>query len=117
MAKYTFICDKCHVTQQMYVGSSLLEKECQCGGTLHRQLPKLSQSTSYEKPDKDSACRWIDDQPAVIQSRKEQFYWSVEVPRMVNSGTFSIETMLDNGWITVSEEGNMIINTKPPSQR
>ena len=117
MAKYTFRCTECNEAQQMYVGPSVLERPCSCGGVMHRQMPTLSQTTAYEPPDKESGRKWLPDHEAVLRSRKEQYYWSVEVPRMVASGTYSVETMLENDWITLSDDGKVVVNTKPPSQR
>lgn len=117
MAKYTFKCDKCNKTQQLYVGSSDFEVKCECGLTMKRMMPVITAPTSYEDPDGQSGRKWLDDHDSILKSRKEHYYWSVEVPRFVASGVYSIETMLDNGWISLSDDGKIIINTKPPSQR
>lgn len=84
---------------------------------MKKQMPKLSNTTSTEIADKHSGKKWLEDQQEILKARKEKFFWEVEVPRFVESGIYSIETMLQNGWISVSEEGVMTVNTKPPSQR
>lgn len=117
MAKFTFKCNKCGKAQQRYVGLRLLELPCECGSTMQRQLPQTSHSTTYEKPDKESGRKWIEDQPEILKARKEKFFWEVEVPRLVASGTYTIETMVENGWISISDDGKIVVNTKPVSQR
>lgn len=117
MAKYSFKCKTCGKAQQRYVGPRLLELPCDCGSVMVRQMPKTSHSTTYEKPDKDSGSKWIEDQPNVLQARKEKYFWEVEVPRLVASGIYSAETMIQNGWVSISDDGKITVNIKPPSQR
>lgn len=117
MAKYTFYCEACGKAQQKYVGFAVLEMDCPCGAKMYRQLPQILPPTVHEMPDKDSGKQWIDDQPGVLRARKEKYFWEVEVPRMVASGVYTIETMLENGWVTLDDNNHLVINTKPPSQR
>ncbi len=59
----------------------------------------------------------INDHQEILQERKADHYWEVIVPDMVNSGTYTIETMLEQNWVQFNEKGEMIINTKPPGKR
>jgi len=52
-----------------------------------------------------------------MHNRSDNYFWSVEVPRLVNTGTYSIETMIENDWISVDDKGNIQINTRPPKKR
>ena len=117
MAKFTFKCIRCGKAQQLYVGHNTLTVKCSCGESMERLMPNISRSSTFEQPDKESGKQWLEDQPDIIKARKEKFYWGVEVPRFVASGTYSVETMLSNGWISLSDDGKIVVNTKPPSQR
>lgn len=117
MAKYTFLCDTCSLVRQVYGNSDLLTTVCTCGSNMTRQIPTISKPTSYERPDKLSSVRYIDNHQEEIKARKEQHYWEVEVPRFVASGVYTMETMLENGWVSIDDSGKMTTNTKPPQQR
>ena len=117
MAKYTFRCEKCNKTQQLHVGFSVSTFECDCGSTMNRQMPTISKSTVYETADKQSNRKWLEDHEQILKSRKEKYFWSVEVPRMVASGVYTVETMVENGWISLDDNNKIIVNTKPVSQR
>ena len=117
MAKYTFKCQSCGKAQQRYVGPKIFTQSCSCGATMVRQLPSVLPPSSFESPDKESGRQWLEDQEQILRARKEKYYWEVEVPRLVASGTYSVETMLQNGWIYLSDDGAVHVNTKPPSQR
>jgi transcription elongation factor Elf1 len=119
MPKYSFKCSSCGSDKQMYIPPLVKEVECKtCNGTMERQMPTLNGPSSvHEVVDKYTGITHIDDQPAIVQERKEEYYWSVEVPRLVNSGTYSLETMLENQWIWVDDSGKIHVNNKPPQKR
>lgn len=117
MARYTFICPKCASTIQTYVSSTCLSVQCSCGEDMVRQIPKTSKPTVHEVPDKHSGKKLLENNAEELRARKERFFWEVEVPRLVQSGTYSMETMVANGWITMLEDKTFVVNTKPPSQR
>ena len=119
MPKYTFICEKCKNTKACFVKIGVKKIDCDmCDGFLLRQMPKLSgPSQVNEVIDHYTGVSWVDDQEAKIKQRKDKYYWEIEVPRMVNSGTYSIETMLEMGWVYLNEKEEVCINNKPPSER
>lgn len=85
---------------------------------MKRQMPKLGgQSQVNETVDEYTGITWKDGQRDAIKERKDKYYWEVEVPRMVNSGTYSIETMLEMGWVYFNDKDEMCVNNKPPSER
>lgn len=119
MPKYTFRCPSCGSDRQMYVPRLVEEVECKdCNGTMKRQMPTLNGPANVrEVVDKYTGITHVDGQPDMVKERREDYYWSVEVPRLVNSGTYSVETMIENGWIQVDDAGKIHVNDKPPSKR
>ena len=83
-----------------------------------RQMPTLNGPTTvHEVPDKRSGAKWLDDHERMIQDRKLKYFWEVEVPRMVASGTYTMETLLENGWVWFDDNKQMHIHTKPVHMR
>ena len=119
MPKYTFACKACSEQTQMYVPALVREAVCKvCSGTMDRQMPTLNgPSNVREVIDKNTGITWTDGQQDMIKDRKDEYYWTVEVPRFVNSGVYSLQTMLENEWIRVDDAGKIHINNKPPSKR
>ena len=119
MPKYRFTCSVCENQQSAIVSAKINNIVCAlCNNSMHRNMPILNgPSTTSEVVDKYTGITQIDDQPLIIKDRKEDYYWSVEVPRMVNSGTYSLETMLENSWIYVDDSGKIHVNTKPLKKR
>ncbi len=117
MPKYTFKCDNGH-TVQKYTSSSVTDFPCKaCDAIMVRQMPKIQSSDVSETVDKYTGTEWKADQREMVKQRRDEYYWSVEVPRLVNSGTYSIETMLENGWIYIDDKEQVQINTIPPHKR
>lgn len=119
MPKYTFKCDSGHVTQKI-TSSSVTQFPCTnelCSAVMIRQMPNILTPNVTEVIDKYTGITHIDGQKDLILERKDEYYWTVEVPRMVNSGTYSLETMLENSWIWVDDKGKIHTNDKPPSKR
>lgn len=117
MARYTFICPTCMSTAQTYVPSTCLSVTCSCGEEMIRQIPKVSKPTVHETPDKHSGKKLLENHAEEMRARKEKYFWEVEVPRLVQSGTYTMETMVGNQWITMLDDKTFTVNTKPPSQR
>lgn len=119
MPKYTFKCEMGH-TIDRYVSSSVKTIPCTestCSAIMARQMPNILNPNVTEVVDKYTGIKHIDGQVDLIKERKEEYYWTVEVPRFVNSGTYSIETMLENGWIWVDDGGKIHVNDRPPNKR
>jgi hypothetical protein len=83
---------------------------------MKRQMPSLRGLKTTETVDKYTNRKHISDHSNVLKERKLDYYWSVEVPKMVNSGTYSIETMIEQNWVYYDEKGNLITRTKPPQK-
>ena len=118
MPKYSFSCPTCSAATQLYVPLLVKQIPCNaCSGTMDRQMPTLNGPANVrEVMDKNTGITHIDGQQEMIKDRKDEYYWTVEVPRFVNSGTYSLETMLENQWITVDDAGKIHVN-KPPNKR
>lgn len=118
MPKYTFACEHGH-TVKKFTSSKVETLPCtSCTSTMTRQLPTLGGPADVtETVDKYMNVKWRPDQKEQVKQRRDEFYWTVEVPRMVGSGVYSVETMLENGWITLDDHHHVIINNKPPDKR
>ena len=111
MPKYTFICEGCSHSKQIYASSTIIESECTCGFKMRRQLPKLRGLKTTETVDKFTNQQHITDHKEILHTRKEDYYWSVEVPKMVNSGTYALDTMLEKQWVYYNEKGDLVTQT------
>ena len=117
MPKYTFECSDCDYIVQRIVPVKTKTLHCKCGKEMKRRLPVLAGSTQVnEVVDKTTGKRWKQDQTEILEERKEDYYWSIEVPRMVNSGKYSIETMLEMGWIYFDDKEDIKVRTKSPQK-
>ena len=119
MPKYTFTCSACNFSSQFYVSSKVKEKEClECWNMMKRQVPKLSGNSNVtETVNKYTNTSHRRDHSKIMKERQDEYYWTVEVPRMVASGTYSLETMLENGWVYFNDKKEMVVNDKPPHRR
>ena len=119
MPKYTFICKSCENKVQLNLHRSIKTIPCKkCKHDMQRQLPTLSgASTVKETIDPAIGTTWIDGQKEAVKERHDSYFWTVEVPRMVQSGVYSIETMLEQGWIWFDDDKKMHIHNKPPHKR
>lgn len=116
MPKYTFTCPHCGLSQQKFANVNSKTTLCECGKEANREMPKLSGLKTTEVVDKYTNKKHIADQKQVLQERKLDFYWEKLVPEMVNSGTYSLETMLEKGWVYYDEKKNLVTRTKPPQK-
>ena len=114
MSKYNFKCESCSTIKTVYVTSNVTCDICVCGGNMKRCLPQTQRPQVRETVDKFFNRKWIENQKDILQDRKDVHFWKNEVPRLVNSGTYSIETMLENGWIFFDDKENIQIRTKSP---
>lgn len=116
MPKYNFTCAKCETTTHKYVSTSVETLPCNvCGTQMTRELPNTNSPTEVrEIVDPYTNRTWGKDHEAVMKKRKEDHYWEVEVPRLVQ--TYSTETCIEQGWLVYNDKGELVIN-KPPSKR
>jgi predicted ATP-dependent serine protease len=120
MAKYTYTCRACGFEFQKYAGADVVITQCmQCSNiTAERKLPTLNGPTNVtEVVNKHTGVTQRRDQRDEVEQRRAEYYWTVEVPRFVSSGTYSIETMLENGWIWVDDNLQVHVHNKPPHRR
>lgn len=118
MPKYTFECPECGKIEQKFAALSTTTAQCGCGSTMKRNLPSIGGPAKVtEKMDDMSNVTHIQDQKEILKERRDDHYWAVEVPKMVNSGIYSAETMFERGWIFINDKGQIEIHTKPPEKR
>jgi hypothetical protein len=118
MPAYTFKCENDH-SQQQITTTKIKTIPCpSCGEPATRQLPKLAGPADTEEViNKYTGVKWRDDQRDQVKERNDKYYWEVEVPRFVQSGIYTVETMLENGWIILEDSGTVTVQNKPPSAR
>lgn len=117
MPKYTFECQGCHTRTQKYTNSYTKDIVCpECFALANRIFPNISGARTTETVDKLLNRKHIVDQPNAMKERKLDYYWEFEVPKLVDSGIYSVETMLEQGWIFYNEKGELVIRTAPPQK-
>ena len=116
MPKYTFTCPHCGSSLQKFANVSSKTTPCECGEEMSREMPKIAGIKTTELVDKYTNKRHIVDQKQILQERKLDYYWSKLVPEMVDSGTYTLETMLEKGWVYYDEKKNLVTRTKPPQK-
>ncbi len=115
MPKYVYKCE-CGISFQKYVKSTIKECKCECGKMAKRQMPNLRGLKNTETVDKFTNKKHLNNHQEILKERKADHYWEVLVPKMVNSGTYSIETMLERGWVYYNEKKELVTRTKPPQK-
>ncbi len=114
MPKYVFLCEDCGVSQHMFTSVKTTEVSCVCGKPSRRQMPNVGVQQVTEVVDKNKNVTRYEGQAEVLKKRRDDHYWNVEVPRLVQ--TMSTETCLEQGWLVYNEKNELVIN-KPPSLR
>jgi len=116
MPKYTFKCHNCGSEAVRYVPASIEQVECtKCPAPMFRELPVISGSPEVKETiDSYTGVQHNQDHDQMVKDRHEQYYWEVEVPRLVQK--YSLEASLENKWLVYNEKGELVIN-KPPSKR
>lgn len=118
MPKYTFECPHCESLEQKITDISVKEIKCHhCGKQMVRQMPILKGIKTTEVIDKYTNKKHVSDHKEQIKERKEDYYWSVEVPKLVNSGIYELGTMLQQGWVYFNEKNELVTRTKPPTKQ
>jgi hypothetical protein len=116
MPKYTFACESCGKILQKYASIDTSDISCECGQGMQRKMPSISGMKSTEVVDKLLNKKHFIDQDNSMKERKLQYYWEIEVPKMVNSGTYSLETMIEQGWVYYNEKQELVTRTAPPQK-
>lgn len=116
MPKFTFVCEECEHSLQKHTNKKTFKVECpMCGSDANRQLPKIADPEVRETVDSYTGRKWKQDQKELLKERRDDYYWSVEVPRLVQK--YSLETCLEQGWVWIDDEGKLHVHTKPPHKR
>jgi len=58
----------------------------------------------------------MQDYDEILKERKADYYWGTIVPEMVDSGTYTIETMLEQNWVYYNEKNELVTRNKPPQK-
>lgn len=116
MPKYVFKCTKCNKELTKYTSSLTKTIKCECSNIMNRQMPRLRGLKNTETVDKFTNKKHIDNHQGILDERKADYYWSVQVPEMVDSGTYQLDTMLEQNWVYYNEKGELVTRTKPPQK-
>lgn len=81
---------------------------------MHRLLPTLSGQEVRETVDTLTNTKWKQGQKEILARRKEEHFWDVEVPRLVQ--TYSLQTCLEEKWLVYNERGELVIGKAPSKQ-
>lgn len=122
MPKYTFECPNCGTAEQQYVPRNIKTVSCcKCAPEevwMKRKLPTLSGNPEITEVIDDYTGKTIkQDQGKMVKERRDIYYWSIEVPKLVRSGVYGLDTMLENGWVWFDDNHHMHIHDKPPHKR
>ena len=116
MPKFTFVCEQCQHSEQKFTSISKKTVKCSiCGADANQQLPKLANSEVRETVNSYTGKKWRQDQKEMLDERRDEYYWTVEVPRLVQK--YSLETCLEQGWVWIDDDGKLNVHTKPPHRR
>ena len=118
MPRYKFKCTSCDKIEPRRVKVGTTNIDCECGNKMVWQMPTLNGASEVlETVDKDSGTEWRADHKDDLEKRKAEYFWKHEVPRLVDSGVYGLDTLLENGWIIINEKGQIEVQTKPPHRR
>ena len=116
MPKYTFKC-QCGWSDQRIENKKTKHVDCPtCGSIADRAVPFLSGPVEVRETVNDLGKTWRKDQDELINDRKQTHYWKHVVPELVNSGVYSMETMLERGWVYYDDKGQLHTRTTPPGK-
>jgi len=117
MAKYKYQCGNCGVVIEMYASKEVeVIKHGECGGWATRLFPNIGSKKVTETVDPYLSIRHEEDHKKQLEDRRTEYFWEVEVPRFVQSGIYSMETMLAEGWLVYNEKGELVIG-KPKKKK
>ena len=116
MSKYSYKCSNCDRIVQQYNSKRVQQIVCKsCGKTMLRQMPTIHETQVEETVNKMTNTRWKKDQKEMVQERKQDYYWKQVVPRLVE--THELQTILENEWGYIDDNGQLKIYDKPPHKR
>lgn len=110
MAKYRFQCEQCSAVSERYASVQTEALPCkECGANAKRLFPNIGSQKVTETVDPFLNIRYEEDQRKQLENRRIEHFWEVEVPRFVQSGIYSMETMLAEGWLVYNEKNELVI--------
>lgn len=114
MAKFRFKCEHCNTTVEKYASSSTESLPCgNCSLEMKKQFPNIGSRKTTERVNAFLNINHEEDHDKKLDDRRTKYFWEVEVPRLVESGTYSVETCLENGWLVYNEKGELEIGKGP----
>ena len=117
MPKYTFKCSECENAEQKIVSKKIKQIACSsCGKDSTRQMPILAGPPEVREKVNEFGVSWKKDQKKLLDDRQAIHYWKHEVPGFVNSGIYTLETMLEMGWVFYDDAGSLHTRTSPPNK-
>lgn len=115
MARYNFTCTKCGNKKTLYASPKVKQVDCDnCKSSMDRDMPNIGGQEVRETIDTLTNTKWKQDQKELLKKRKEEYFWTVEVPRLVQ--TYSLQTCLEEGWLVYNEKGELVIGKAPSKQ-
>lgn len=115
MPKYRFKCKKCNSLVERYTSVSVETIPCErCQVEMSRLLPNIGSKKVTEVVDPYLNVRQEEDHKKQIEDRRTEYFWEVEVPRLVQ--TYSTQTCLEEGWLVYNEKGELVIG-KPSKKK
>lgn len=116
MPKYRFTCE-CGAEVMRYTSASTFSTVCpKCSSEMRRQIPSFVEpATVKETIDSYTGVRVPPDNKEILEFRRSEYFWKVEVPRLV--AQYPVEHSLSEGWLYLDEQGKLQIQTKPPHKR
>lgn len=111
MPKYTFHCDVCGKSKQIFTSVSTKETSCDCGSDMLRQMPNIAVQRVTEVMDSYTNTTRDQDHNNLMKTRRDDHYWDVEVERLIH--TCSTETCIENGWLVYNEKGELVKGKAP----
>ena len=112
----TYRCKKCD--NLIVLPTKEKDVLCSCGSKtklVPKKMPTGFSSVKTEKVQKYTNVDQIDNLAEEKTKRKLVSYWTEDVPRLVASGTYSLETMLKKDWVYYDAKGNLTIRNSPPA--
>ena len=116
MPKYTFKCANGHAEQKITSRKIKTVTCSECGEDAVRTMPILAGPPEIRENVGEFNRARKKDQDKLLQDRQAEYYWKHEVPKMVASGIYTLETMLENGWVYYDDKGHLHTRTSPPTK-
>ena len=110
MPQFIFKCKKCKKEIKKVCSLKCKTTFCpDCKGAMVRQMPKSSKTTVKETVDSVTGISHFDNQEALLEETNKKHFYENDVPRLVASGKYTIEQMIEFDWIFFDIYGTMQI--------